>query len=561
VSASQKDDDSGFCLLSFWSLIIAALDSIESIHSIQYIIRFDSFFYNEHSLVQYYSTTVQYVFESDSCWPASDIGMLARASCTFQRHEIEELLLKTSCFLVLSTMENDTTSFKLFGQDLAVIVAVFANILSWFVAAFAPSFLPYLLPKIPEEDKATAPSSRQTKCIAIGRPGGIEQLRFITLKPGFVTVGYNLRFPSPFVDLSNIKDEELPPGTVVVKNHSFSVNYADCCIRWGLYESANKFVGWPIVPGFDIAGVVERVATSKSSDDNDTNTPSLKVGDRVYGATFFGAYSTRCLVPVRQLRKIPNGLSFSQAASIPAVSLTALYTLYLGGRFPAHDCVPQNKSILIHTAAGGVGSMLIQMSKLLGLSPVVGIVGRTSKVEHAESMGCDVVIDKSSFQSQQEMWTATKQALGSEKEGYSIIADANGVSTLMHSFDHLGPTGRLVVFGFHSNLPMGQDMLNPLEWLKMVFKMTRMPKFDAMDLVTSNKSILGFNLSFFVDEIDMLGQIYDQIGEWLTNDKLQVARVTEMRMKDIGAAHQLLQSGKSVGKIVMTTQEDQQEIA
>jgi NADPH:quinone reductase-like Zn-dependent oxidoreductase len=108
---------------------------------------------------------------------------------------------------------------------------------------------------------------------------------------------------------------------------------------------------------------------------------------------------------------------------------------------------------------------------------------------------------------------------------------------------------------------MGQDMLNPLEWLKMVFKMTRMPKFDAMDLVTSNKSILGFNLSFFVDEIDMLGQIYDQIGEWLTNDKLQVARVTEMRMKDIGAAHQLLQSGKSVGKIVMTTQEDQQEIA
>jgi synaptic vesicle membrane protein VAT-1 len=100
---------------------------------------------------------------------------------------------------------------------------------------------------------------------------------------------------------------------------------------------------------------------------------------------------------------------------------------------------------------------------------------------------------------------------------------------------------------------MGQDMLNPWVWLQMIWKMARMPKFDAMDLVVSNKSLLGFNLSFFVNEVDMLGQIYDQIGEWLTTGKLQVPRVTEMPMNEIGEAHQLLQSGKSVGKIVMMT--------
>ena len=242
------------------------------------------------------------------------------------------------------TKDDDTTSFRVLGQDLAVIVAVFANILSWIVATFAPSLLPYLLPKISVEDSASDhPSKSQTKCIAIGRPGGIEQLRVIALKPGYVTVGYNLGYSTPFVDLSQTPDDQLPPGTVVVRIHAFSVNYADCCIRWGLYESANKFVGWPIVPGFDIAGVVERVATSR--DENDQNTPAFKVGDRVYGATFFGAYSTRCLVPSRQLRRIPKDLSFSNAASIPAVSMTALYTLYLGGRFPVQDCVPQNKSI------------------------------------------------------------------------------------------------------------------------------------------------------------------------------------------------------------------------
>lgn len=436
----------------------------------------------------------------------------------------------------------EPTSFKLFGQDLDVILAVFANISSWLVATLAPSFLPYLLPTIAEEDKTTSNSSPiQTQCIAIGRPGGIEQLRVITLKPGFVTVGYNLGYLSPFVDLSDKTDADLPSGTVVVKIQAFSVNYADCCIRWGLYESANKFVRWPIVPGFDVAGVVERASPDST----------VQVGDKVYGATFFGAYSTRCLVPSRQLRKIPDSISFVEAASIPAVSMTALYTLFLGGRFPPQDCSPGNKSILIHSAAGGVGGMLVQMSKLLELGPVVGIVGRSPKVDHAKSLGCDTVIDKSIYSKPSDMWNDVQSA--NESKGYSIIADANGVSTLQGSFDHLCATGRLVVFGFHSNLPMGQDMLNPLVWLQMIWKMGRMPKFDAMDLVVSNKSLLGFNLSFFVNEVDMLGQIYDQIGAWLTDGKLHVPRVTEMSMAEIGAAHQLLQSGKSVGKIVMLT--------
>ena len=80
---------------------------------------------------------------------------------------------------------------------------------------------------------------------------------------------------------------ELLPSTVLVRVNYFSVNYADICIRWGLYDSANKFVGWPIVPGFDISGTVEWAGS----------TSGFSIGDRVFGATFFGAYSTRVLVP------------------------------------------------------------------------------------------------------------------------------------------------------------------------------------------------------------------------------------------------------------------------
>jgi NADPH:quinone reductase-like Zn-dependent oxidoreductase len=426
--------------------------------------------------------------------------------------------------------------FTILGQDWNVIMAVFANILSWFVRRYFPQYLPHLLKQIEEEDTAPNPSPSQTKCIAIGRPGGQEQLRIITLKPGYATCGYNIDNPSPFY---NIKGT-IPKNTVVLKVHAFSINYADCAIRWGLYESANKFVGWPIVPGFDIAGVIEEVA-----DEDDSG---FRVGDRVYGATFFGAYSTRVLVPSRQLRKMPDNMTMGNAASLPAASLTALYILYLGGQFPMDLSLRTgNRSMLIHSAAGGVGGMLVQMSKLVGMSTVVGVVGRTAKVDAAKALGCDVVIDNS----QQDIW---KEASAVAPNGYAVVADANGVSTLQDSFDHLAPTGRLIVFGFHSNLPMGNDMLDPLEWLRMIHKMTRMPKFNPMKLTTSNKSVLGFNLSFFVDEIEMLGTMYDQISAWVDTGALQCPRVVEMEMTEIANAHALIQSGKSIGKIVITTE-------
>lgn len=475
-----------------------------------------------------------------------------------------------------------------------VVLAVSANIISWIVATLMPSKLPRLLPDIPEEEKIHSSikddgsgnmDTNRTRCVAVGRPGGMEQLRIIRLKEGYVTCGYNLPgYESPFVDASD--SETLRKATsngttslVVLRIHAFSINYADCCIRWGLYESANRFVGYPIVPGFDVAGVVERIIPSGSS----TSPPPFQEGDRVYGATFFGAYSTRCLIPSNQLRKMPENLSFAQAAALPAVSLTALYTLHLGGRFSSpipkedgtrssssnktntSDCIaPSNRSILIHSAAGGVGSMMVQMSKLLGLSPVVGVVGRTSKVDEAKALGCDLVIDKQklreeSCSSSSSMWDSIRAA--GPKDGYSIIADPNGVSTLQDSFDHLCPTGRLVAFGFHSNLPMGRDSLNPMEWVRMVRKASQMPAFDPMELVTSNKSVMGFNLSFFVNEIEMLEIMYDQIERWMseTDGKkglLRCPRVTEMEMENIGEAHQLIQSGKTVGKLVMIAPDD-----
>ena len=320
-------------------------------------------------------------------------------------------------------------------------------------------------------------------------------------------------------------------------------------LQWGLYESAKKYVGWPIVPGFDVAGTVERIP-DVATNDNDYR-HKFAVNDRVFGCTLFGAYSNRILIPRIQLRKIPDCIpTFAEAAAFPAVSLTALYALHLAGYFPI---IPggggrikfKNKSILIHSAAGGVGGFLVQMSKILGLF-VVGVVGSTSKIDDAISLGCDVVIDKST----ENLWLSAEMA---SPNGYLTIMDANGVSTLRESYEHLAPSGRLIVFGFHSNLPVGSAMLSPLEWLCMARKVAVMPKFDAMDLTVSNKSVLGFNLSFFADEVEILSDMFDQILVWIEEGKLKCPRVCTMQMENVGEAHSFIQSGKSSGKIVLTT--------
>ena len=265
----------------------------------------------------------------------------------------------------------------------------------------------------------------------------------------------------------------------------------------------------------------------------------------VFGCSLFGAYSSRIVVPAQQLRRIPESLTLGESVALPAVSLTALYALHLANYWPLPSKY-KNQAILIHSCAGGVGSMLVQMAKVLKLCPVVGVVGRSSKVEAARNLGCDVVIDKSN----EDLWAIAEKVSPS---GYSAIFDANGVTTLQDSYNHLAPTGRLVVYGFHTNLP-SNSMLSPIEWLKMAVKMMKMPLFNPMDLTVDNKCIMGFNLSFFADERDVLMELFDQLCEWLNDGKLVCPNVVELPMSKVGDAHALIQSGKSIGKIILSTE-------
>ena len=380
---------------------------------------------------------------------------------------------------------------KVLGQDLAVlknqVVALQQNVLSWLF-----SFLPFNLRAMTRR----APRKNEDVCVRIDGPGGMDRLAYVPLaecsnssgsgsNPSHrvATVGYNLRdrgLPPPFVPLPQHHEEldrALPDDTVLVKVHYFSVNYADVTIRWGLYESALRYVGWPIVPGFDFSGVVDWAGAESG----------FAVGDQVFGFTLFGAYSSLLLVPAAQLRPIPTvvprPLSIEQAAALPAVAATALHAIAQAGAWP-EKLATKNKAALVHSAAGGVGGMLVQMLKERGFYPIVGVVGSSHKVQFCRDLGADYVVDKSKTGGGDGLWREARQVC---PDGFVAIFDASGVETLAGSYENLSRCGRLVTYGFHSNLPKASALLSPVEWVRMAWRVAAMPRFDPMALVLDSK--------------------------------------------------------------------------
>ena len=180
------------------------------------------------------------------------------------------------------------------------------------------------------------------------------------------------------------------------------------------------------MPGFDVSGVISSVPRGCKD---------FKVGDHVYGATLFGGYSEKVSVPTEQLRKIPKGITLKVAASLPAVSLTAIHALVIAGFTPnglSKMKQGSNSTILVHSASGGVGGMLVQFAKLCGATRVVGVVGRSEKVEYCKGLGADVVVCKQG-KTKKQWWGEVME--GNEGRGFKAVFDANGVETIKDSYE------------------------------------------------------------------------------------------------------------------------------
>lgn len=315
------------------------------------------------------------------------------------------------------------------------------------------------------------------------------------------------------------------PGEVLIEVRAAGVNFADTTVRMGLYASAKEFVGWPITPGFEIAGVV--IATGDGVDD-------LAVGAEVFAVTLFGGYSSHVMADRRYVFPKPAGVSFEQAAAMPAVFLTAWYALFE----LAHPRPGQK--VLVHSAAGGVGGALVQLAQIAGCE-VTGVVGATHKVAAVEALGAAHVIDKSS----RDLWREVGRLA---PDGYDVVLDANGVSTLRQSYEHLRRAGKLVVYGFHSMLPKQGGRPN---WPKLAIDYLRTPRFNPLEMTNESRSVLAFNLSYLFDRLAILDEALGDVARWLADGRIVPPPVTTYPLADVARAHADIESGTTVGKLVL----------
>ena len=337
--------------------------------------------------------------------------------------------------------------------------------------------------------------------IVIRRPGGFESMR---LEP----------HPVP----------EPARGEVVVATRAIGVNYADCIARMGLYKSANEFAGWPLTPGFEFAGEVTAVGAGVTD---------FSLGDRVLGVSRFGAYSERVVVDAGQLLPLPASIGFEQAGAFQVAYLTAWYGLFVLGAAKA------GSSVLVYSAAGGVGSAVCQLAKSAGVR-VLGVVGSAHKVDHALAQGAErvVVYDRGQL---------AKQAREFSPRGFDVVLDANGATTLRTSFELLSPMGRLVVYGFSSMISHGGKP----NFFRLLWRYLRTPRFNPLEMVDRNVAVFAFNLSYLFDELTLYRETMAELLRRVESGAIRPLEVATYPLADAGRAHQALQSGQTRGKLVL----------
>ncbi len=340
--------------------------------------------------------------------------------------------------------------------------------------------------------------------IRIHRPGSYERLQLETL-------------PTP----------QPAAGELRIAVDHIGVNYADCVIRMGLYESAKQLVGWPITPGFEVAGRIDAIGAGVEG---------WEPGTPVIGISLFNGYSETLCLPAPQVFRRPSTLGSAEAAAIPTIFLTAWFAL----NELAH--VRPGEQVLVHSAAGGVGCAAVQLARLAG-AEVTAVVGAAHKRELPLQLGAREVIVKA-----EQDWV--REARRIAPRGHDVILDPNGVSTLQHSYAQLAPLGRLLIYGFHSMLPKQGGLPN---WPKLAWDWLRTPRFDPLKLTVDNRSVLGFNLSFLSQRADLMIPAMTQILAGIQSGQLQAPPVQIYPLAGVAEAHRALESGTTQGKLVLAT--------
>ncbi|MEQ1639470.1 MAG: quinone oxidoreductase [Novosphingobium sp.] len=295
------------------------------------------------------------------------------------------------------------------------------------------------------------------------------------------------------------------PGEVVIRHAAVGCNFADTYFRSGYYP-----VPVPNGMGVEAAGTIQALGEGVSG---------FAVGDRVaYNGSPLGAYSTERVMPAAPLFKLPDAISFEDAAASTMRGLSATYWLLkTDPRLQAGD------TILLHAAAGGVGLLAIQIAKLIGLR-VIGTVSSEEKAAKARAMGCDEIV----FYRREDVATRVKELTGGE--GVQTVFDSVGKDTFEGSLKSLRRRGVLVGCGTASG---------------------PFPPIDAMQMVLQGS--VYFTRPAFADYYADPVERAELAAFWfdhLAAGRIKVEIGQRYELDDCVQAHRDLEAGKTIGSSV-----------
>ncbi len=319
-----------------------------------------------------------------------------------------------------------------------------------------------------------------------------------------------------------VADPTPAAGEVRVAVEAFGLNYADVSARHGLYQDAPPM---PSVLGYEVVGRIDGVGAGVEG---------FSDGQRVTALTRFGGYATSAVTDARAVAPIPEDMDAGTAAALPTQGCTAYYM--------AADSlnVYEGDHVLIHAAAGGVGTLLVQLCKRRGCV-VYGTAGAAEKLELLRELGVDHPINYRTSDFVDEV----KRLRGDE--GLDVIYDSIGGSYVRRGLKLLAAGGKIVCFGAASHESGSLQLLRSVKFL------AEWGVLHPVPLLMRSRSILGVNMLRISDERPLvLQRCLRAVVDLALSGEIEPIVGGRFSAAQIGEAHQLLESRKSTGKIVVT---------
>jgi len=309
------------------------------------------------------------------------------------------------------------------------------------------------------------------------------------------------------------------PGEVLIKVEGFGLNFADVMARKGMYKDAPPI---PSIIGYDVCGTVDSIGS---------NVTDITEGERVTAMTRFGGYAEYALTDARAVSKIP--------ANINAAEATALTTQYCTAYYCAAEMVNlfAGDKVVIHSAAGGVGTGLLQYAKYKGCE-IFATTGSDSKVELLKQMGADHVINTAKVEFDDYIREVTKG------DGVDVIFDAVGADFIKRGIRILAPGGRIVCFG-------AAQMSDSSNVFFQLSKAIQFGIYHPAVFMMSSKSLIGVNMLKLADGKPLvLKRCLQNVVRLVEEGVFKPQGGKIFKATDIAEAHKFLESRKSTGKVV-----------